>query len=84
MRVRCMVCGKVCTAKEASEHEHNLWELVYPPPIKEREMCNRCIYKNLCRFVVVEMNKNACDTPCWRFVEIPPFQATENEEQYLV
>lgn len=37
VRVKCMVCGKICTPKEAINHEHNLWELV-SPPIKESNM----------------------------------------------
>uniref|UniRef100_A0A6M3Y3X6 Uncharacterized protein n=2 Tax=viral metagenome TaxID=1070528 RepID=A0A6M3Y3X6_9ZZZZ len=27
---KCMICGKICTAKEALKHEHNLWEIICP------------------------------------------------------
>ena len=47
-------------------------------------MCKDCIYKRICKFVGAEMQKNATDTLCYRFKAIPPFQATETEERYLV
>ena len=47
-------------------------------------MCNKCIYKRICKFVAFELLKNAPDTPCQRFREIPPYNATENEEIYLI
>ena len=47
-------------------------------------MCPKCIYKNICKLVDYEMSKNACDTTCNHFKQIPAYNADQNESCYLV
>lgn len=47
-------------------------------------MCNKCIYKCICKFIVNELSKDATDPPCRRFKSIPLRETTESEDDYLV
>ena len=47
-------------------------------------MCERCIFKLICKFVEYEMNKEAGDNHCSRFIPIPPFPVTDSEDEYLI
>jgi len=47
-------------------------------------MCDRCIYKRICKYVAMEVMKTATDTSCQRFEKIPSHPATQSDEQYLV
>jgi len=48
-------------------------------------MCDRCIYRRICKLVEGEMAKTAADTSCHRFREEPPLPTADcDPDMYLI